>query len=200
MNPNGSSLIQCSQLRLVFLVQALAQGAAEASAQARRGPELGELPTEPSRHGVFAWLEDGPRRGAVCHLAYNKNASEIRWAASLIAALCLNSAGCLAWRRGAVCHLVYNKDASKIRLSVRLTQIMAACFMCHPAYNEDGSQIRWAWRLLQAVANHHDSGSRAAVAEDRLQAGGSLELDSPLLAIWRTGLCFTAKAAQGPDP
>ena len=77
-----------SQLRPVFLVQAMAQNAAEASAQARRGPELGELPTEPSRHGVFAWLAEGPRRGAVCHLAYNKNASEIRWAVGLVAALC----------------------------------------------------------------------------------------------------------------
>ena len=59
-------------------LQATASTAAEASARARRGPELGELPTEPSRHGVFAWLENGPRRGALCHLAYNKNAGELR--------------------------------------------------------------------------------------------------------------------------
>ena len=51
---------------------------AKEAAELRRGAELGDLPTEPGRSGVFAWLHDGPRSGQRATLAYNKAASSLR--------------------------------------------------------------------------------------------------------------------------
>lgn len=57
---------------------------AREAAEARRGAELGDLPTEPGRPGVFAWLHNGPSSGQRAVLAYNKAASPLRQAADVV--------------------------------------------------------------------------------------------------------------------
>lgn len=68
-------------LAYIAVVQEVLREHAREAAEARRGAELGDLPTEPGRPGVFAWLHNGPSSGQRAVLAYNKAASPLRCSA-----------------------------------------------------------------------------------------------------------------------
>ena len=72
------SSLRCSLSLVVLIGQEEFMAQAKEAAEERRGTELGDLPTEPGRHGVFAWLHNGPRTRQRATLAYNKACGNLR--------------------------------------------------------------------------------------------------------------------------